>query len=155
MKKLFLLLTIASLFFISCGSKKQVNTPLTAQVNVVSEDPYKTITLRSIGFGKNKDAAQYDSERKAFEILFFRGIPNTSVEQPLVGPNENEIMSKHAAYFNDFFKDRYKSFIMSIYNASPPQKNKGQVSVVNDIKINLIALKKELENRGVKRRFGF
>lgn len=152
MKKLLL---FSILVLASCGSKKKVSTPLTAQVNVISEDPYKTITLRSIGFGPSEAKAQYDSERKAFEILLFRGIPNTSVENPLIGPNENEIIAKNPEYFNTFFKDRYKSFIMNIYQTSPPQKEGGQVTAINDIKINLMSLRKELENRGVKRRFGF
>jgi hypothetical protein len=137
----------------SCA--KKINAPLTAEVNVVNEDKHKTIEVRSMGQGNNIEKALYDSEKKAFEILLFRGIPNTSIEDPLVGSNENNIIAKNTVYFNDFFKDRYKSFIMSIYQSSPSQKRKGIVSVVNDIKINIIALKKDLEDNGIIRKFGF
>jgi len=137
----------------SCS--KKMYSPLTAEVNVVSEDKHKIIEVRSIGFGDSKESAFYDSEKKAFEILFFRGIPNTSVETPLIGSNESELMNKHSKYFESFFKNRYKSFIMSISESSPSQKNKGVISVVSDIKINILSLKKDLEENGLVRKFGF
>lgn len=134
---------------------KKIIPPLTAEVNVINEDKYKTIELRSIGFGNKKEDALYDSEKKAFEILFFRGIPNTSIQKPLIGSNESELLNKHSTYFDSFFKHRYKSFIMSTYEASPSQKNKGVISVVTDVKINTLSLKKDLETHGVIRKFGF
>ena len=143
------------IILLSTSCSKKVYTPLTAEVNVVNEDKHKTIELRSIGYGSNKQAALTDSEKKAFEILFFRGIPNSSVENPLIGTNESELMAKHSQYFDSFFKGKYKSFIMSIYEASPPQKKKGITSVVNDIKINILSLKKDLEEKGIIRKFGF
>ncbi|MBL4662299.1 MAG: hypothetical protein JKY22_01765, partial [Flavobacteriaceae bacterium] len=142
MSKKIILSIIVFFFLTSCA--KKIITPLTAEVNVVNEDRHKTIELRSIGFGSKKEDALYDSEKKAFEILFFRGIPNTSIENPLIGTNESELLAKHPAYFNSFFKNRYKSFIMSIYEASPAQRNKGVVSVVSDLKINILSLKKDL-----------
>lgn len=151
-KQIFIVFIIISLT-ISCSQK--VVVPLTAEVNVINEDKHKTIELRSIGYGKNTQEAFYDSERKAFEILFFRGIPNTSIENPLIGSNEHEIISKHPSYFENFFKSRYKSFIMSEYEPSPSQRSKGIISVVSDIKINIVSLKKDLESNGVIRKFGF
>lgn len=151
-RKVLTLITITCIL-VSCA--KKITVPLTAEVNIVNEDKHKTIELRSVGFGKNIEEAIFDSEKKAFEILFFRGIPNTHIENPLIGPNENEILSKHQNYFKSFFSDRYKSFIMSIYESSPSQKNKGVTSVVNDIKINTMALKKDLETNNIIRKFGF
>ncbi len=143
------------IFTINCSSKKNIQTPLTAQVSVISEEPRKTIEVRSIGYGKNESQAAYDAERKAFEIIFFRGIPNTGVEKPLIGIDENKAYSNSPQYLKDFFDSRYLSFIMSSFMASPPQKNKGLVTVVKDIKINLMSLKKDLENHHVIRSFGF
>lgn len=153
MQKKITILILILFIFTSCS--KKMYTPLTAEVNVINEDKHKTIELRSIGFGENKSSAIYDSEKKAFEILFFRGIPNTAIETPMIGTDENVQLNKHSSYFNTFFKSRYKSFIMSIYEASPSQKNKKQVSVVNDIKINIQSLKKDLETQGIIRKFGF
>ncbi|WP_299362368.1 hypothetical protein [Winogradskyella sp.] len=153
MIKKFLAVIVITSLSISCA--KKITVPLTAEVNVVNEDAHKTIELRSVGFGNNIDEATYDSEKKAFEILFFRGIPNTHIENPLIGANENEILSKHPSYFKSFFESRYKSFIMSIYQSSPTQKNNGVTSVVNDIKINTMALKRDLETNNIIRKFGF
>jgi len=153
MKRLSFTIIVLSILVTSCS--KKTYSPLTAEVNVISEVKHKTIELRSVGFGKNKEDALFDSEKKAFKIILFRGIPNSSIENPLVGLNESQLMAKHESYFNEFFKTRYKSFIMSTYQASPPQKKKGIVSVVRNIKINLFSLKKDLEEHGVIRKFGF
>ena len=64
-------------------------------------------------------------------------------------------MSKHSLYFKRFFESRYKSFIMSVYESSPSQKNKGVTSVASDIKINILSLKKDLESNNIIRKFGF
>lgn len=144
---------IICLIITSCASKSK--TPLTAEVNVINESKNKTIELRSIGYGPNEAAAAYDSERKTFEIILFRGIPETSVQKPLVDSNEQQILNKHPEYFKTFFEQRYKSFIMSVYNSSPPSKFKGNHTVVRDIKINLISLKKDLEDNNIIRGFGF
>ncbi|PHR72548.1 MAG: hypothetical protein COA67_04690 [Lutibacter sp.] len=147
-------ITIISLIlFISCS--KKIHTPLTAQVNVVNEVKHKTIELRSVGFGAKKEDALYDSEKKVFEILFFRGIPNTSIETPLIGSNEPELLNKYKSYFDSFFKYKYKSFIMSTSLASPMQKDKGIFTSVNDVTINILSLKKDLEEHGIIRKFGF
>lgn len=151
LKKLILISSICLLY--SCAQK--IVVPLTAEVNVINEDKNKTIELRSIGFGKGIEEASYDSERKAFEIIFFRGIPNTSIQNPLIGSEENDIILKNSSYFDSFFKSRYKTFIMRIYKSSPNQNNKGTISVVNDIKINILSLKKDLENNNIIRKFGF
>ena len=150
-KKIILVLILST--SVSCAQK--VAAPLTAEVNVINEDANKTIELRSIGFGGNLKEAMYDAEKKAFEILFFRGIPNTAIEKPLVGPNENELLAKHSGYFKQFFDTRYKSFIMSVYQSAPSRRKKGIVSSVNDLKINVLALKKDLETNNIIRKFGF
>ena len=153
MKKNFWIFIIV-VFISSCG-QKHYELPLTAQVTLLHEEPYKTIEVRSIGYGYSADEALLDAERKAFKIIMFRGIPNTSVERPLVGPDEKKLLHQHAKYFNEFFNGRYKSFIITLYNASPPTKEKGIYTAAVDLKINLMSLKRDLEEHGVIRRFGF
>ena len=149
------IIVVALAISLTASCTRKVAVPLTAEVNVVDEDKSKTIELRSIGYGKNVEQAVSDAEKKAFEILFFRGIPNTSIDNPLVGINEKEIMSNHPSYFKKFFGGRYESFIMSSYESSPSQRKKGVTSVVNDVKINTLSLRKDLENNNIIRKFGF
>jgi hypothetical protein len=153
MHKKITILAMLLLFIVSCG--KKVYTPLTAEVAVLSEEKHKTIELRCLGYGDSKDAAVGDSERKAFEIIFFRGIPNTSLEKPLIGSNEAALTAKHRSYFNSFFNNgRYRSFVMSSYVSSPYQKRESVFTGTVDIKINLMSLKKDLEDNNVIRKFG-
>lgn len=152
MQKKYSLLLLVSFLFLHCSQK--ITIPLTAEVNVVNEVRNKTIEVRSIGYGNTNSEAMYDSERKAFDVLFFRGLPDTGVEKPLIGSNEAQLLLEHRSYFNNFFNNRYKSFIMSLNQTAPFQKNKGVVSVVMDIKINLISLKRDLEDQGIIRKFG-
>lgn len=153
MKNKIIITIIMASAFLSCS--KKVYAPLTAEVNVVSEEAYKTLELRSIGVGDSEEKANYDSEKKAFEILFFRGIPNSSYEKPLIGSDEVSLLKKHQSYFKTFFFERYKSFVMSAFNASPSQKQNGIYTSVLDIKINTAALKRDLEDQGIIRKFGF
>ncbi|AXG69977.1 hypothetical protein KORDIASMS9_02206 [Kordia sp. SMS9] len=152
MNKRIMLVAITVLFTVSCGEK--LYTPLTAELTVLNEQKHKTIALRSLGYGNTENEAIGDSERKVFEIIFFRGIPNTSVEKPLIGSNEASITSKHKAYFEAFFKGRYRSFVMSSYISSPYKKREKVFTGTTDIKINLMSLKKDLEDNNIIRKFG-
>ncbi|WP_430409837.1 hypothetical protein [Kordia sp.] len=152
MYKKLIILSITMLFVASCGQK--VYTPLTAELSVLTEQKHKTIEVRSLGYGSTEGEAIGDSERKVFEIIFFRGIPNTSVEKPLIGSNEASITSQHKAYFTNFFKERYRSFITSSYVSSAYNKRDKVFTGTNDVKINLLSLKKDLEEYKVIRKFG-
>jgi len=153
MKNILLLGFSMLLVLMSCGPKPPI--PLTGEVNLISEVKFKTIELRSIGYGDNKQKAINDAETKAFEILFFRGIPKSSAENALIGPNEAALQAKHKSYFEPFFGSRYRSFITSSYQSSPPVSKKGITSVVYDVTINVASLKKDLEENGIIRKFGF
>ena len=137
---------------ISSCTKKPIQT---AEVNLINTAE-GTITLRSIGYGKTEKDAFVHAEKQAFEIILFRGIPRSQVENPLI-ENEGEARSKHAAYLDNFFTEQmYKTFIMSSYTTTAFGKDKlhgGRIAL--DIKINLFSLRKELEKNNLIRKFGF
>lgn len=64
---------------------------------------------------------------------------------------------KNKDYFNKFYKDkRYKTFVMSSIPTSDLTKHKGgKKSIAIDVKINLVALRKDLEQNNIIRKFGF
>jgi len=152
MYKKIIILAVLALFITNCGPK--VFTPLTAEVTVLKEEKNKTIELQSIGYGNDRYEAINDAERKAFEIIFFRGIPNTSVEKPMIGADEASLVSQHKAYFDSFFKERYRSFIMSSYVSISYEKIDKIFTGANNVKINLLSLKRDLEEQKVIRKFG-
>jgi len=151
--KLILLFSVSAFF--SCG-RKNYEQPLTAQVRVLEEEPYRTLVARSVGYGKSPEEAIADAEIKVFKILFFRGLPHTETEKPLIGPDEKKILEQHKHYFEEFFNHKYQSFIISSHVVSPPVKiSKGEYEAIVDVEINLGALQRELESHGIIRRFGF
>lgn len=116
----------------------------------------QTITARAEGVGRTEDKAVADAEQKVFETLFFRGLPESHQKTPLVGINENEEKAKHKTYFSRFYNEqRYKTFVMSAVAVSGAKTVKGGKALVVDVKINLSALRSDLEAGGVIRKFGY
>lgn len=144
-----LLSFLAITFLFSCSHKSM---PSTAKVNYLSSSD-GTITMRAIGIGANKDAAISDAEKNAFEVLFFRGLPESEQKIALIGTNETEEKQKHQTYFDKFYKDqRYKTFLMSSIPTTELSNNK---SIAVDVKINVTALRRDLEQNNIIRKFGY
>jgi hypothetical protein len=141
-------MTIAS----SCSYK----TLPTSEVNYLSGGD-GTIAMRAIGIGVNNEDAINDAEKNVFDVLLFRGLPKSEQKVPLIGTNEAEEKNKHKDYFNKFYSEkRYKTFVMSSIPTNDITKQKGgKKSIATDIKINLVALRKDLEQNNIIRKFGF
>ncbi len=145
---------IIILLLLSFGCSRK--TIPTAEVNFLSGSD-GTITMRAIGIGANQEDAIIDAEKNAFNVLFFRGLPESEQKIALIGTNEAEEKGKHKDYFDIFYKDkRYKTFVMSSIPTSDLIKHKGgKKSISVDVKINLVALRKDLEQFNVIRKFGY
>lgn len=151
-KQSTLVFIILLLLSFSCSIK----TIPTAEVNFLSGND-GTITMRAIGIGSNQEDAIIDAEKNAFNVIFFRGIPESEQKIALIGTNETEEKEKHKEYFDKFYKEkRYKTFVMSSVPTSDLIKHKGgKKSISVDVKINLVALRKDLEQFNIIRKFGY
>lgn len=146
---LFLVITIATL--ISC-SKTIIPYDRTGEVNAVSHEN-SIVVVRSQGRAENPGKAVYHAERNAFENLLFKGIPNTNQESPMI-PNETAAMSKHKATLSELLANQgYVKYIMDSYTGNS-SKSGGVVAVEQVIKIDLRALRNNLENEGITKKFG-
>lgn len=89
-----------------------------------------------------------------YETIFFRGIPDSyTCRDGLVGTDESYV-KEHQQYFKDMTDGkRFNSFITSSRLINYDKK-KNKEAVVRYV-VNLRALRLDLENKGVKRRFGF
>ncbi len=156
MKLLPLLKGIATMLFVLFLTSCSYQTVPTASVNFVSGSN-GTITMRAIGFGINTEEAINDAEKNAMNVLLFRGLPESEQKVALVGTNETEEIAKHQDYFTKFFEDmRYKTFVMSSINTTELiVKKDSKKSIAVDIKINYLALRKDLEQNNIIRKFGF
>ncbi|MEO5905129.1 MAG: hypothetical protein ABIQ11_00270 [Saprospiraceae bacterium] len=147
-------LIVFILLSLSLGCSRKVLP--TAKVNYLSSND-GTVTMRAIGISSNQEDAISDAEKNAFNVIFFRGLPESEQKIALIGTNEPEELEKHKEYFNKFYKDkRYKTFVMSSVPRSDLIKYKGgENSISIDIKVNLVALRKDLEQNNIIRKFGF
>jgi hypothetical protein len=136
----------------SCSKK----TLPTSEVNYLSGND-GTITMRAIGNGTNQQEAISEAEKNAINVLFFRGLPESEQKIALIGTNESEEIEKHKQYFEKFYtQKRYKTFIMSSIPVSDfAKQNGGAKSLALDVKVNLVALRKDLEQNNIIRKFGF
>ena len=147
-----ILLLISFSIILSC-SKQLVPT---SQVNFISGQE-GTIVMRSIGTGTNKQKAQAEAEKNAINVLLFRGLPGSEQKVALIGTNESEEIEKQKRYFENFYSQkRYSTFIMSSIPVSEFAKQNGSLrSLTLDIKVNLVALRTDLEQNNIIRKFGF
>ena len=143
--------SILILLSFSCGRK----TYSTAKVNYLS-DKEGTITARAIGVGNNEAEAYTNAIFNVFDVLFFRGLPESNQKVALIGTNENEERSKNTNYFDEFYNERYETFVMSVVPSGDLMKSAGgKKSIAVDIKINLDALRTDLEENNIIRKFGY
>jgi hypothetical protein len=147
---------IGIIIFISIANSCRYKTLPTAEVNYLSSKD-GTITMRAIGIGVQSEDAINDAEKNALNVLLFRGLPESEQKVALIGTNETEEKNKHKEYFNKlYYEKRYKTFVMSSIPTTDLILHKGgKKSIAVDIKINLVALRKDLEQNNIIRKFGF
>jgi hypothetical protein len=152
-KRVGVLIILALLSINYSFSQKKLQTP---QVNYVSGNA-GTITMRAIGSGKKQQDAIGEAEKNAINVLLFRGLPESEQKSALIGSNESEEIEKHKEYFDQFYaQKRYKTFIMSSIPVGDfAKQNGGAKSQTLDVKVNLIALRTDLEQNNIIRKFGF
>ncbi len=130
-------------------------TCLRAQVALVSETK-GTITLRSSGTGKNIDEANANAARNVFFVLLYRGVPESDINSALIDVPEQEAQQQFKPYLEAFFDKRYETFITNAVQSGDVIKGKHRTrSVYLDITVNVQALRKDLEDNKVTRKFGF
>ena len=148
MKQYLFLAVLAAVCLAGCHSPK----PIYNAVGI--HDDANSITLRSNGYGKTEADAIADAGRYAVEQLLFRGIPNSNQRTPLIGTDEASAKRHYETYLNDLFNnERYLSFL-TLTTPIDSGKERGTYWTVADITINLRALRMDLEQAGVIRKFG-
>ncbi|MDR3266877.1 MAG: hypothetical protein LBT24_04820 [Tannerella sp.] len=127
-----------------------------SEVNYLLGDE-QTVTVRAVGLGNNEEKAVINAEQKVFDVLFFRGLPESKQKLPMIGSNETKEKSTHKKYFDEFYDGRrHKTFVMSSIPVSNAVNVKdGQKQITVDVKVNLSALRRDLETFGVIRKFGY
>lgn len=113
------------------------------------------IVLRTTGYGNTERNAELDACRFAIEQILFRGIPDSNQHVPLISTNEQETRTRNSDYFKELFDiGRCVSFVSSAPIIESGAKS-GTHWVVCDVTVNLRALRSDLENNKIIRKFGY
>lgn len=128
---------------------------LSPNISLNAQNAKGLIIVESDGYGKNKQLAIEDAQYKAFEIIMFKGIAGTDLNVPLIS-NETEAKSKFKKYFEELRKSRFKGFITNTNVTSEfVKKTKGTKNISIQTEINYKALRIDLEQNQIIRKFGF
>lgn len=149
MKIAYFLLLI---FIVSCTPAKKIQFTRTGEVECEDYTP-SVITLKSTARASDMSSAVYFAERNAMENLFFKGIPDCNLRTPLV-ENETAFMSKYAKQYDQFMNADYVKYIVKSSTISN-NTQKGVSAIIQSVTIDLSALRRDLENKGLIRKFGF
>jgi hypothetical protein len=153
MQKLFVAFTLSTLFFlISCTAPMAIPYERSGKVTC-SKYEENVIHIVSEGRAESTGKASNYAERNAFENLLFKGIPASNQESPIV-PNESESLRKNGGYFSDLLNNqRYQRFILKSEIAEDVISSKVHF-IKQNMSIDLKALRKDLEQNKVIRKFG-
>lgn len=155
MKKVLLILVAILTVGISFGQRVKPSA-YSSYVNLVEENK-GSVTVRSIGWGKSEALALQDAEVRAILTLLYVGMPQAQRLQALVA-NEQAANDANNDYFERLINEQaYKRFVTNSSPVGSWSKMKGEKtkSMPVNITVNVDALKKDLENNKIIRKFGF
>lgn len=113
------------------------------------------ITLRVSQYNVKKKDMLKKAINEALQTVLFRGVEGTSFNRALCGTDEETAMKKHKAYFNKLLNERAESFVTNATPVSVGVKDAtGKKAYVSEVTINMTALRKDLENQKIIRKFG-
>lgn len=172
MKTKYIIILITTIYLTSCGSKKQVAFFPTSEVTYKNYEN-DILEIRVLGYGANEVESIQDAQIRAIETLFFRGIPNSNISNPLIGYGENKLKMENSTFFRDFFGNKkYLTFISEtipvggekqkvLATKIDRKKKKTKEEMVDalvvavDIYVNVKTLRRSLEENDIIKKFGY
>lgn len=146
-----LLITLLMALTVACNSSKT----MTGEVNYSGVSEPGTLLVSASGYGVTRFAAVSNAERNAFNNLIFHGIPGSQHHLPMIR-DEKTALQENNTYFQQLLDNQgYKSFLMTsdAQSVFDPSRHNGQ-NIKVKIKINVDALRRDMEQKGVLRKFG-
>ena len=149
--KIIITLVIAILGLYSCSPKLQP-PGYNGEVNYIRTDNKGTVTVRSLGYGRDKGESYHNAKATAFYTLLFKGLPGSDYKLPLIADENGK---KDDSFVKRFLDGGYTTFITSAYTVSEATKSDKYYRSELELTINYDALRKNLEENNVIRKFGF
>lgn len=140
----------AACLLTACNSPKT----MTGEVNFAAASEPGTLLVHAAGYGSTQQEALINAEQNAFNNLIFKGIPGSQYRLPMVG-NDAGIRKTHEKYFQNLIDQKgYKAFMMSSEPGSFKAR-KGAKNLLATVKINVDALRRDMEQQNVLRKLGY
>lgn len=147
MKKIILL------FFLLLGFTSS-ETFAQYQVNHLQSNG-DTMTFRVVGYGKNAKKASADAEINVLKAIIFKGIPDTQQSVPMIRDTEDATYSKNQGFWNNFWNGDYQNLITrSVIVRKFGKDDNKQKSITLEVSVNIRALRQDLQQNGIIRKFG-
>ncbi|MEL7363330.1 MAG: hypothetical protein AAFN13_14740 [Bacteroidota bacterium] len=137
-----------------CGSTPPA--PPSTEVLYAGRADRGTITLRATGYGQRPEDAIRHAEENAFWTLLFRGVPGSPQASAMVRDTPRPEDSPHAAYFDELLAGgRYATFLTESFTEGEPVRTQTGRRAQVTLTVNTQALRRDLEQHGVLRQFGY
>ena len=138
------------LMLIACATMENYSSEVTVKRKINSN----SYELTGNGYSKKSESAISEAERNIFNIILFQGVAGSDLEIPMV-PDESKSKSDKSSYYEGLIDRKgYRKFITKRSNTST-KIVKGGYSATTTLTVNYGALRKDLEQNGVIRKFGF
>lgn len=135
----------------ACSAPKQFQYFRTGEVTCITHDS-RLVKVSSIYAAGSAEQAQLFAERNAVENLLFRGIPGC-YDVPIVA-DETASLKSHDSFYDWLIDDQEYERYMTEKTADVSAPSGGSTRVNMKITFDVPALRKEMENRGVIKKFG-
>ena len=139
-------------FVLACSTPKNVIYQRSGKV-ICQQYEEGVIHLMAEANAESLAKAVGFAERNAIENLLFKGIPSSNQEKPMIN-NETEAVQKHSNYFHELIdQGRYHRFVMKS-EVAESFKEDNSFFIKHKISVDLKALRTDLEQHNIVRKFG-
>lgn len=152
------LLGIMTILILGCKTTKNtgiVNYPSGEVIYMSDHSERNVIALQSKGYGKNYNEAIIDAEKRAVEQLLYRGVANSSSNLPILPISGVSTAQKNQ--IEQYFRElAYRKHLTYIQRSEVKDRDKPARMVISEVmvKIDLLSLRRDMEQLGIIPKFG-
>lgn len=149
MKQLFLL----SLIILGHSCARRTVTP---SINIISKEAQGLLHIECDGKGTTRSVAETDAKTSVLNRLLYDGIPDaevSAVRLPMV-EDKSKLTNQQRADANKLMQgDALNRYFTEVSHMGPNSTSRGQLQRFS-MKVNYDLFRRDLENKGVIRKFG-
>ena len=144
----FLMISLFITIFACQTTKQIIPYQRTGEVIFVKQPSVGTVVLESNAYASDRATGIFYAEKNVFENLFFKGIPGSPQQTPMI-PDEEKAIYGHRNFFKRFFNsNEYRKYTIESVLVDE-KKNSSGVMVTQEITIDLDALRKLLKKEQI------